>query len=367
MTDEHVQEELDTTVDPAVEERILRSMNHEEGDRVPIWDFIDNPFALERFAPGEEDLLAANVKVYHGLGIDLCRGFGASYAPERDGEQVADEQGVVHNVVSGQTCWSVRKSITSLDELRVYESPEPPDIEAIRPGWVENTRRVQAAFAPETMYVPGHGCGFHDAHGTMGIELFSYAIYDCPAEIERLVEDRNAPGVRVAQIAAEEKLCPLFFIGDDIAYKQHLMFSPDFLRRTFIPALARMCEPLNNAGIKVIFHSDGNVTDIVDDMIEAGISGLNPIEPLAGMDIGWLKRRYGRNLILVGNVDCSQVLPLGTVEEVIEATKECLRRAARGGGLFIGSSSEITPSTPLENVLAFYNACHEYGRYPIRV
>jgi uroporphyrinogen decarboxylase len=85
------------------------------------------------------------------------------------------------------------------------------------------------------------------------------------------------------------------------------------------------------------------------------------------MDIGFLKKRYGKNLILVGNVDCSQVLPLGTVEQVIEATKECIRRASPGGGHFIGSSSEIVPSTPVENVLAFYQACHQFGTYPIRV
>jgi len=360
-------DQLQFALDPVVEERIARSMNFEEGDRVPIWDYIDNPSTLEHFAPGEQDLLAANVKVYHGLGIDLCRGFGGSYSASRDGEEHADEQGVVRSVISGQTCWSVRRAIGSIEELKAYEPPAPPDMEATRATWVPHIRSVQAAFAPQTMYVPGCGCGFHGTYDMMGLQLFSYAIYDCPAEVERLIEANNAPGVQIAKIAADENLCPLFFIGDDIAYKQRLMFSPDFLRRTFIRALRNMCEPLRSAGIKVIFHSDGKVTDILDDMIAAGISGLNPIEPMAGMDIGWLKRRYGKELILVGNVDCSQVLPLGTVQDVIEATKECLRQAAPGGGHFIGSSSEITPSTPLENVLAFYEACREYGRYPIRL
>jgi uroporphyrinogen decarboxylase len=83
------------------------------------------------------------------------------------------------------------------------------------------------------------------------------------------------------------------------------------------------------------------------------------------MDIGHLKKRYGRNLILVGNVDCSQVLPLGTPEDVIAATKQCIRAASAGGGHFIGSSSEIVPSTPVQNILAFYRACRHYGRYPI--
>ena len=354
-------------LDPVVEERIMRSISFEEGDRVPIWDYIDNPFALAHFAPGETDLLAANVKVYHGLGIDLCRGFGQSYDAARDGECEADEQGVVRRVISGQTCWSVRKAFNSIADLEAHAPPAPPDKETLRGNWAPHIRSVQAAFAPCTMYVPGHGCGFHSAYDTMGLQLFSYAVYDAPAAVERLIEAHNAPGTLIAQIAAEEKLCPLFFIGDDIAYKQRLMFAPEFLRRTFVRALRNMCEPLRNAGIKVIFHSDGDVTDILDDMLEAGISGLNPIEPMAGMDIGRLKRRYGRELILVGNVDCSQVLPLGSVEDVIEATKECLRQAAPGGGHFIGSSSEITPSTPLRNVLAFYDACRRYGKYPIRL
>jgi hypothetical protein len=367
MTDEESEEQPQVALDPIVEERITRSMNFEEGDRVPIWDYIDNTAVLEYFAPGEEDLLTANVKVYHGLGIDLCRGFGGSYAASRNGEQQADEQGVVRSVISGQTCWSVRRAINSIEELEAYEPPTPPEMEVVRKSWVPQMRSVQSAFAPSTMYVPGCGCGFHGTYDMMGLQLFSYAVYDCPAQVERLIEANNAAGVQIARIAAQEKLCPLFFIGDDIAFKQRLMFSPGFLRRTFIRALRNMCEPLRSAGIRVIFHSDGDVTDLIDDMIAAGISGLNPIEPMAGMDIGALKQRYGRELILVGNVDCSQVLPLGTVEQVVEATKECIRQASPGGGHFIGSSSEITPSTPLENILAFYQACREYGRYPIRL
>lgn len=124
---------------------------------------------------------------------------------------------------------------------------------------------------------------------------------------------------------------------------------------------------LIDAGIKVIFHSDGNLWQILDDLLNAGIDGLNPIEPLAGMDLGKLKRRYGKRLVLVGGIDCSVLLPLGTPEQIHNAVKEAIRVAAPGGGFFIGSSSEITPSTPLENVLAFFEACRTHGRYPVQV
>ncbi len=346
-------------LDKTVEERILKSLNHEEADRVPIWDYIDNRGIYEYVAGDEPDYHKGMIKVYHELGIDLCRGYGASYKKEQDGTSAPGGEWTI----SGQTHWSVKKPIQSLEDLRHHQIGETNDEAVSR--WITSIKAQQERFAPHTMYVPGAGCGFHGTYGMMGLTLFSFAIYDARDDVERLLWANTENSVKLAKAAAEAKLCPIYFIGDDVAYKGTTMFSPRFLRETFIECLRRCCEPLKNAGIKVIFHSDGNVMSILDDMIEAGIDGLNPIEPIAGMDIGYLKKRYGKNLVLVGNVDCSQVLPLGTVDEVIEATKECIRQASPGGGHFIGSSSEIVPATPVENILAFYRTVHEYGKYPI--
>jgi len=348
-------------LDPAVEERILAAANFEEPDRVPIWDLIDNRAALEHFAPGETDMLKATVKLYHGLGIDLCRGFTAGVSEAEEGTTVGEPGR--ERQVSGRTVWN-RPPFQSLDDLRAH-NPTVPEKEQILRDWIPEMRRLRAAFAPHTMFVPGADCGFNLHYGLMNLELFSYALYEAPAHVEKLLEAQGETGARYAEVAAETRLSPLFFTYDDIAYKDRLMFSPDLLRRTFVRMLKRICEILHGAGIKVIFHSDGNLMEILDDMLDAGIDGLNPIEPLAGMDIGLLKKRYGRRLILVGNVDCSQVLPLGTREDVVEAARACIRVASPGGGHFIGSSSEIVPSTPLENIIAFYEAIHRYGRYPI--
>ncbi len=351
-------------VSDEVWERVARSMAFEEGDRVPIWDYIDNRGIVDHFAQSGDDYDRSVVRVYHGLGIDLCRGYGRSFGEEDEGETTEGEE--ADRRVSGLTSWVTRYPIRSLDDLKVYR-PKAVDEAWVRSAWVAEMRRRQALFAPHTMCVPGHGCGFHAAYGLMGQTLFSYAIYDARSDVDRIVEALNHNAVCHARAAAQARLCPLFFIGDDIAYKGRLMFSPKFLRETFLPCLKRMMRPLKEAGIRVIYHSDGDLTEILDDLVEAGIDGLNPIEPAAGMDIGRLKRRYGGRLILVGNVDCSQVLPLGSVEDVRRAVRACVRAASPGGGHFIGSSSEVTPSTPVENVLAFYEACREYGRYPIRV
>ncbi len=346
-------------LDKTVEDRILKSLNFQEGDRVPIWDYIDNHGIYKYFASDEDDYTTGMIKVYHGLGIDLCRGFGRSFAPSDEGTSTD------HSIVLGRTQWQTKYPIQSLEDLKKYEPP--PVTQDQLDSWIVHQRRSQELFAPYTMYVPGGGCGFHATYGLMGLELFSFAIYYARDDIERILWGINENCIQYARTAAEHNLCPIYFIGDDVAYKHAIMFPPDFMRETFIECLRRTIEPVKKAGIKTIFHSDGYLMPIMDDMIEAGIDGLNPIEPIAGMDIGYLKQQYGKKLVLVGNVDCSQVLPLGTREEVIEATKTCIREAAPAGGHFIGSSSEIVPATPVENILAFYETVHEYGRYPIAI
>ncbi len=345
-----------------VESRILASLNHEEGDRVPIWDYIDNRAIVDYFAPDEPDYNKAMARVYHELGIDLCRGWGASYDISHDGWTQEDGS----HKISGQTYWQVKHPIQSIEDQTNFKT-DAIDMNWVNNDWIDWNRSRKELLEPYTMWVPGCSCGFHAAYALMGQALFSYAIYDVPYHVERIIEEQTFNSLQMINAAAEAKLSPIFFIGDDIAYKGALMFSPDFLKRTFIKSLRKCCEPLKKVGIKIIFHSDGYVMDILDDMIEAGIDGLNPIEPIAGMDIAYLKKHYGKNLVLVGNVDCSQVLPLGSVKDVVEATKQCIRDASPGGGHFIGSSSEIVPSTPVENILAFYEACREFGKYPIRI
>lgn len=353
-------------LDPIVEQRIMAALNHEEGDRVPIWDYLDNRGIVDHICPGWDDYDAAMVKVYHTLGIDMCRGYGSSYTECDDGT-VVHSDGVTERRISGRSNWITQYPIKNLEDLKSFNIDLVANENWLRTEWFKHLVHDKERFEPHTMYIPGHGCGFHATYGMMGQEFFSYAIYDDPVSIERLLEANTENCYRAAKIAAEANLAPIYFIGDDIAYKGKLMFSPEFLRRTFIKSLAKCCEPVKAAGQKVIFHSDGYVMDILDDMIEVGIDGLNPIEPLAGMDVGEIKRRYGKNLVLVGGVDCSQLLPRGSVEDVVKGTKKVLREGGHGGGLLIGSSSEIVPSTPVENVLAFYEACRTWGRYPLSV
>lgn len=351
-------------MDPVVYDRAMRAANHEEPDRVPIWDYLDSWDLFQQLAPGIEDPELATATVFNALEIDFARSVNAPRPVWAEGEEAEGE--TWGRKTSGRTVWVTKRPINSVEDLRrhVTEMPEPPTPLECLPTVAAIAQR-RDKFAPQTFYVPGHGVGFHAAYGMMGLDLFSLMLYDAPDEVRALIENLNAGAVAHCRAFAEAQLSPFFFIGDDIAYKNKLMFSPATLRELFFPYLRRMCEVLNAGGMKVIFHSDGDITPILPDLIECGVAGINPLETMAGMDIAGVKREYGRDLILVGGVDCSQVLPLGTPARIRQEVRQVLADGARGGGMFIGSSSEIVPATPLENIHAFYEACREFGRYPM--
>jgi uroporphyrinogen decarboxylase len=118
-------------------------------------------------------------------------------------------------------------------------------------------------------------------------------------------------------------------------------------------------------GLTVIKHTDGNLWPIIDMIIDSGIDCLDPIDPLAGMDLAEVKAKYGDRVALKGNVDCAETMTFGTPEDVIAETKEALRKGAPGGGFILSSSNSIHSSVKPENYTAFLETWREYGRYPL--
>jgi uroporphyrinogen decarboxylase len=84
------------------------------------------------------------------------------------------------------------------------------------------------------------------------------------------------------------------------------------------------------------------------------------------MDPAKIKKEFGKHLTFWGTVDIQEVLPFGTPADVANEVKLRIRTAGKGGGLLIAPAHNIQPQVPIENILAFYNAVKEYGRYPIR-
>ena len=144
------------------------------------------------------------------------------------------------------------------------------------------------------------------------------------------------------------------------------MVSPSVLRKYQFPFIREMAGKCKERGIPFLYHSDGNVKEIIPELINMGVCALHPLEPIA-VDIYEIKKEYGDRLCLIGNIDLGTVLVTGTVEEIIEDTKMHIQRLATGGGYCLGSSNSITYDVPIENYRAMIDTVMEFGRYPICV
>ena len=138
------------------------------------------------------------------------------------------------------------------------------------------------------------------------------------------------------------------WLDDDIGTNQGTVFSPAVFEKVFLPCYRMMVGAYRAAGVRtVIFHSDGNIENVLDMLVDAGISALNPLEYKAGMDAVRLRERYGRKLAFIGGLDNAHTLPEGTPAE-IEAHVRRLLSIGEEGGLVAGSHS-IGADVPVQN------------------
>ena len=150
--------------------------------------------------------------------------------------------------------------------------------------------------------------------------------------------------------------------SDDVATQRGMMMSPDAWRRWFKPRLGAVIAAARerNPNLHVWYHSDGDCRAIIPDLVEIGVTVLNPVQPEC-MDPAWVKREYGKHLAFWGTIGTQTTLPFGTAAEVRETVKRMIEIVGEGGGLFIAPTHVIEPDVPWENIEALYYACDEFG------
>ena len=154
---------------------------------------------------------------------------------------------------------------------------------------------------------------------------------------------------------------------DDYGYKKGLFMSPKNYREYVIPWMKRICDTAHKGGLKVILHSCGDDYKLLDDLINAGVDAMHPIEPTTAnpeYDIFKLNEKYGDKLCFIGNVspqDLSDKEPL----YIKSYTKKLIKKVGPGGGFILSSGHSINPAVKLENFLAMRETLVKYGTYPI--
>ncbi len=116
---------------------------------------------------------------------------------------------------------------------------------------------------------------------------------------------------------------------------------------------------------KIFYHSCGNVTEFIDDLVDNGVDIINPVQVAAMGDTAALKARFGDRIVFWGGIDTQRVLPDGSVEDVEAEVKRRIRDLAPGGGYVVASVHNMQPDIPPENIIAMAEATRKYGLYPL--
>jgi len=193
--------------------------------------------------------------------------------------------------------------------------------------------------------------GFEQSLMDIAIEPeFYHAISDKVSEIlSRMVENF---------LAEVGDYLQFFCITCDLGTQIGLLISPDYFRTSIRPYEKRIYEAIRKKSkAKVAHHSCGAVFPLIPDLIEAGVDILNPIQTNArGMDTALLKKEFGKDICFWGGIDAQKILPLGTPTDVEREVKRVMADLSPGGGFLFAPSHDIQAFTPIDNVIAMYNA-----------
>jgi len=200
----------------------------------------------------------------------------------------------------------------------------------------------------------------------MGLENYCMALAQGDPLVRRMIERVGQTQLRVVENILQFDCVGAVRMPDDLGHTGGTIVAPRFLREHIFPWHKQIGDLVRAKSLPYLFHSDGRLYDVLDDLVACGYHSLHPCEP-ASMDIERLKREYGGRLCLMGNINLDSTLSLGTPAEVEEEVKLRIRTIAPGGGFCCGSSNSVPEYVPYDNYMAMTGAIKRYGKYPIQV
>ncbi len=368
-------------------DRVCAALEHREPDRVPLslggtahklsdsrHDLLKEHFGITGDSPQRLTgayLSYADNRLLDALGTDIRQvhlrppqGYRENMRP--DGSWV-DEWGLTHRVLpSGfYELGGTPLAEAGRDDLDRYPWPDPCD-----PARLIGLREEVETLAHESPYAiaayrPTISGIFEMAQQLRGMERL----------LTDLVLDRGfVDGLfaKLAEVQAEFYRAYLGVVGpyvqivelaDDLGSQSGPLIAPRLYRALLQDKHAYLVRTIKRIApqAKVMLHSCGSVRAFIPDFIAAGIDILNPVQPRAkGMDPALLKAEFGREIAFLGGVDVQQTMR-GPVEGVRDEVRRRIEELGPDGGFILAPSHNFGDDVPLENILAFFEAAHQYG------
>ena len=356
-------------------ERIITALEIREADRVPLYihainekpallltrDLLEGLPDPDRTTYDMTDVekvktLEALFTVHEHYGVDGFTALEYGHEKRTGPDEVTDDWGVVYQLNPYGLPVAKHHPVREKKDLIGYRAPEPKQ---------ENLILLLAARDrfkdTKALFWMMRGT-FVLSWRLAGMENLMLKMFDDPEFVHELARMTFEYNVRQLDMLVEAGL-DVLIIEDDIADKNFPLISPDQFKEFINPYNRRLVQMAKARGLKVIRHSDGNLWPLLDILLDTGYDGLNPLEPQAGMDLKRVKDYCGDRLCLLGNIDCVDLLPNGTTDEVRAAVRQAIGDAGRDGGLVICSSNSLHPGVNPDNCVAMFEAVHTFGVY----
>ena len=343
-------------------ERVATALAHREPDRVPMGEMsIEAGFAnrlLGTSFPVVYQNYERDRQVRESLGIDYVNmGDWPSYdlGLDQHGYRICRSAYGDEYATTGSSRHIVKPLVATMDEARSYRSPDPRQIKG---------ELVRAFAADEDMFVFGQiGGPVTILDECLGMEEYMIAALESTDEIQLLSEKVLTFEAEKAKVLLDAG-ADAIIVGDDIAFNSGPFLPPKIMHRVVYPLYKWLiAEIKRHKDVKVLLHSDGQLTPIMDEVVACGFEGLHSLQPSAGMDIAEIKHRYGDALALIGNIDLDYVMTRASPAEVEQVVKSTIDAAAHGGGYILSTCNALVDSVPSANALAMYDTGHRYGMY----
>ena len=207
--------------------------------------------------------------------------------------------------------------------------------------------------------------GFFDRGWALrGFENFLSDVVLNPKFVEELMDRLVEMYIRLIDQIARHPFDGIRF-ADDWGYQRGVTIGANHWRRLIMPGLKLIFEYARQKNLTVMVHSDGDLTEIIPDLIQSGVQILNPIQPEC-MDILWLKKEYGRHLCFNGGISSQYTIPRGTPRQIQKEIMACLKYLGKDGGFIIGPTKSLNPDVPLNNCLAVLATILNQSRHSLK-
>lgn len=355
-------------------ERILSALNIEQPDRVPLYihgineapiigigkhltDGLPQPKQFHEMDAAEKLKLVDTLFLIHEtFGVDGFTSFEIGHEIEIDAKHARDDWGIIYARSPHGLPVAKGHPLVQKDDLDQFEPPEPKREHLLLLDLARDRFDGKVA-----LFWLMRGA-FVRSWRLMGMENYMIQLIMDPEFVLRTAAMVTEYNLKQLDMLAEAGL-DVLVVEDDIAGTHTPLISPEHFTRFVNHFNKMLVDRAHDLGLKVVRHSDGNLWSLMDILLATGYDGLNPLEPQAGMELKKVKQYCGDKICLLGNIDCMQLLPNGTAEQVDAAVRQAVEDAAEGGGYIICSSNSLHPGVNPENCIAMFAAAKKYGVY----